>query len=134
MILFAQILLILSDKSYSHNLLQVRMKNGIDDLILDYCSNLANIGSGMEPEILAYWYKRIEDKAREICSQELGEKIVFKQDRILWMKFEIKISKKAVPLVLDAIRQYIPLMPYSTSLYFEKVYDLILDEFNRDLV
>lgn len=112
----------------------VSMTNGIDDLILDYCSNLTNIGSGMDPEVLAYWYKRIEDKAREICSQELAEKIVFKQDRILWMKFEIKISKKTVPLVLDTIREYIPLMPYSTSLYFEKVYDLILDEFNRDLI
>lgn len=110
------------------------MKNGIDDLILDYCSNLSNLGNGMEPEVLAYWYKRIEDKARDSCSIELREKIVFKQDRILWMKFEIKISKRAVPLVLDAIRQYVPLMPYTTSLYFEKVYQLILDEFNRDLI
>lgn len=110
------------------------MKNGIDDLILDYCSNLSNLGNGMEPEVLAYWYKRIEDKAKDTCSNELGEKIVFKQDRILWMKFEIKISKRAVPLVLDTIRQYIPIMPYTTSLYFEKVYQMILDEFNRDLI
>lgn len=110
------------------------MKNGIDDLILDYCSNLSNLGNGMEPEVLAYWYRRIEDKARDSCSSELREKIVFKQDRILWMKFEIKISKRAVPLVLDAIRQYVSLMPYTTSLYFEKVYQLILDEFNRDLI
>ncbi|HEU5119610.1 MAG TPA: hypothetical protein VFT71_01370 [Candidatus Nitrosocosmicus sp.] len=110
------------------------MKNGIDDLILDYCNNLSSIGDGLEPDVLAYWYKRIEDRSKEICSKELGENIVFKQDRILWMKFEIKISKRAVHLVLDTIRQYIPLMPYSTSLYFEKVYQLILDEYNRDLI
>ena len=110
------------------------MNNGIDDLILDYCNNLSSIGDGLEPDVLAYWYKRIEDRSKEICSKELGEKILYKQHRILWMKFEVKISKRSVPLVLDTIRQYIPLMPYSTSLYFEKVYQLILDEFNRDLV
>lgn len=110
------------------------MKNGIDDLILDYCANLSSIGEGLEPDVLAYWYKRIEDRAKERCSTELGEKIIFKQDRILWMKFEINISKRTVPLVLDSIRECIPLMPYSTSLYFEKVYQVILDEFNRELV
>jgi hypothetical protein len=110
------------------------MKNGIDDLIFDYCNNLSNLGAGMEPDILAYWYKRIEDKAKDVCSKELGEKIVFTQDRILWMKFDLRVSKRAVPLVLDILHQYIPLMPYSTSLYFEKVYQLILDEYNKDYV
>jgi hypothetical protein len=37
-------------------------------------------------------------------------------------------------LVLETIREFMPLMPYSTTLYFEKVYQLILDEFNRDYV
>lgn len=110
------------------------MKNGIDDLILDYCNNLSNLSDGMEPDILAYWFKRVEDKAKEVCSKELGEKILFTQDRILWMKFDLRISKRAVPVVLDTIRQYIPLMPYSTSLYFEKVYQLILDEYNKDYI
>lgn len=110
------------------------MGNGIDDLILDYCNNLSNLNGGMDPDILAYWYKRIEDKAKESCDRELGEKIVFTQNRTLWMKFDIKISKRAVHLVLQAIRDYVPLMPYSTSLYFEKVYQLILDEFNKDFV
>jgi hypothetical protein len=110
------------------------MKNGTDDLILDYCNNITNLGGGLDPEVLAYWYKRVEDKAKEVCSKELGEKIVFTQNRILWMKFEIKLSKRAVPLVLETIREFMPLMPYATALYFEKVYQLILDEFNRDYV
>jgi hypothetical protein len=50
------------------------------------------------------------------------------------MKFDISISKRAVPLVLQAVRDYVPLMPFSTSLYFEKVYQMIMDEFNRDLI
>jgi hypothetical protein len=110
------------------------MKNGTDDLILDYCNNITNLGGGLDPEVLAYWYKRVEDKAKEVCSKELGEKIVFTQNRILWMKFEIKLSKRAVPLVLETIRDFMLLMPYATALYFEKVYQLILDEFNKDYV
>ena len=110
------------------------MKNGIDDLIVDYCNNITDLSGGLDPDVLAYWYKRIEDKAKDLCNKELGEKIVFNQNRILWMKFDIKISKRAVPLVLETIRDFMPLMPYSTTLYFEKVYQLILDEFNRDYV
>src|SRR4029079_1654346 len=108
------------------------MRNGIDDLILDYCNNITNLSGGWDPEVLAYWYKRVEDKAKEVCNRELGEKIVFTKNRILWMKFEIKLSKRAVPCVLVSIIDFIPLIPYSTTLYFEKVYQLILDEFNRD--
>nr|MBA3749895.1 hypothetical protein [Nitrosopumilus sp.] len=89
---------------------------------------------GLDPEVLAYWYKRIEDKAKDLCEGELGEKISFSQNRLLWMKFDIKISKRAVPLVLQTVRDFIPLMPFSTSLYFEKVYQIILDEYNRDLI
>lgn len=110
------------------------MTNGIDDLISDYCNNLSNLGDGMEPDVLAYWYKRIEDKAKDVSSKELGEKIVFTQDRILWMKFDVRISKMAVPIVLETIRQYVSLMPYSTALYFEKVYQIILDEYNKDFI
>ena len=62
------------------------------------------------------------------------EKITFTQNRLLWMKFDIHLSKRAVPLVLETIRDYIPLMPFSTSLYFEKVYQIIIDEFNKDLI
>lgn len=110
------------------------MKTGVDDLITDYCNNLATLNESLDPDILAYWYKRIEDHAKEICSSELSEKISFCQNRILWMKFNINISKRTVPIVLQTIRDFIPLMPYSTSLYFEKVYQIILDEYNKDLI
>lgn len=109
-------------------------ENKIDALITEYCDNLNNLNEGLDPEVLAYWYKRIEDKVKEICNKELGEKITFTQNRLLWMKFDIQLSKRAVPLVLQTMRDYIPLMPFSTSLYFEKVYQIILDEFNKDLI
>jgi hypothetical protein len=50
------------------------------------------------------------------------------------MKFDLQISKRAVPIVLQTIKDYLPIMPFSTSLYFEKVYQIILDELNRDLI
>jgi hypothetical protein len=109
-------------------------ENKIDGLITEYCDNLRSLNEGLDPEVLAYWYKRIEDKAKDICNKELKEKIKFNQNRLLWMKFDIHISKRVVPLVLETIRDYIPLMPFSTSLYFEKVYQIILDEFNTDLI
>ena len=109
-------------------------RNKIDDLITEYCNNINGLNEGLDPEVLAYWYKRIEYKAKDMCNKELGEKITFAQDRLLWMKFDIRISKRAVPLVLQAVRDYMPLMPFSTSLYFEKVYQMIMDEFNRDLI
>jgi hypothetical protein len=108
--------------------------NKIDDLITNYCDDLYSLNEGLDPEVLAYWYKRIEDRAKDMCTKELEEKITFSQNRILWMKFDIRLSKRAVPLVLETIREYIPLMPYSTSLYFEKVYQIILDEFDKDFI
>ena len=109
-------------------------ENKMDAIITDYCDNLNSLNEGLDPDVLAYWYKRIEDKAKDMCDKELGEKITFTQNRLLWMKFDIKLSKRSVHLVLETMRGYIPLMPFSTSLYFEKVYQIILDEFNKDLI
>lgn len=106
----------------------------IDNIISDYCDELYNLNEGLDPDILAYWYKRIEDKAKDMCSSELKDKIKFTQNRILWMKFDINLSKRTVPFILETIRNYIPLMSFSTSMYFEKVYQIILDEFNKDWV
>jgi len=43
------------------------------------------------------------------------------------------ISKRAVPYVMQAIEEYIPLMPYSTGLYFRKVQQILIDEINKGL-
>jgi hypothetical protein len=94
---------------------------------------IRNLKEGLDPEVLAYWYKRIEDKSIEIAPDNLKDKIRFKQDRILWMKFEINISKRAVSYLVKVIEEYIPLMPYSTSLYFRKVQQIVIHEINKDL-
>jgi hypothetical protein len=94
---------------------------------------IKSLKEGLDPENLAYWYKRIEERTIEIVPTHLKDKIHFRQDRILWMKFKIDISKRAVPYVIQVIEEYIPLMPYSTSLYFQKVQHIMIDEMNKEL-
>jgi hypothetical protein len=96
-------------------------------------TGVKNLREGLDPDILAYWYKRIEDKSREIVPGHLKEKVHFEQDRILWMKFKMDVSKRAVPYVMQVMEEYIPLMPYSTGLYFRKVQEIMTDEMNKEL-
>jgi len=79
--------------------------------------SIQNLRSGLEPEILAYWFKQIEYQSIEKVEQELKDKIHFQQDRILWMKFNINISIRAIPIVLETIENNISLMEYSTGFY-----------------
>lgn len=105
---------------------------------LDLVSNkiggsIKGLNEGLDPEILGYWYKRVEDKSIETVPSNLKDKIHFEQDRILWMKFKMNISKRAVPYVMRVIEEYIPIMPYSTGLYFRKVQQILTDEMNKEL-
>jgi hypothetical protein len=94
---------------------------------------ISNLKEGMHPELLAYWYKRIEDKSIDSVPSNLKDKIHFHQDRVLWMKFKMDVSKRAVPYVVKVIEEYIPIMPYSTSLYFRKVQQILSDEMTKQL-
>jgi hypothetical protein len=90
---------------------------------------IREIQDGLDPKSLANWYAVVQSRAREICPEELREKIKVEQDSILSMKFKLDISKRAVPFVVNAIEDSLPEMPYSTRLYFEKVQEIILQEF-----
>jgi hypothetical protein len=105
---------------------------------IDLASNkiggtIKGVKEGLDPEILGYWYKRVEDKSIETVPSHLKDMIHFEQDRILWMKFRMIVSKRAVPSVMRVIEEYIPLMPYSTGLYFRKVQQILTDEMNKEL-
>lgn len=86
---------------------------------------------GLDPEVLANWYRIVQGRARELCPENLRDKIKIEQDPILYMKFRLNISKRTVPFVISAIEQTLPEMSYSTRLYFEKVQEIIIDEFNK---
>jgi len=96
-------------------------------------TGIKKLKEGLDPEVLAYWYKRIEDKAIESAPSHLKEKIHITQDRILWMKFRVDISKRVVPYVMQVIDEYIPMMPYSTGLYFRRVQQILIQEMNKEL-
>jgi hypothetical protein len=96
-------------------------------------NTVKGLREGMDPDILAYWYKRIEDRSIEIVPDHLKDKVHFEQDRVLWMKFRMNVSKRAVPYVMNVIEEYILMMPYSTGLYFRKVQEILTDEMNNDL-
>jgi len=96
-------------------------------------TGIKKLKEGLEPELLAYWYKRIEDKAIESAPSYLQGKIHITQDRILWMKFRVDISKRVVPYVMQVIDEYIPMMPYSTGLYFRRVQQILIQEMNKEL-
>jgi hypothetical protein len=105
---------------------------------IDFAANkindtVKNLHEGLDPDVLAYWYKRVEDRSREILPDHLKDKVHFTQDRVLWMKFKMDVSKRAVPTVMQVIEEYIPMMPYSTGLYFRKVQEILTEEMNKEL-
>ena len=107
--------------------------NKVDFPLYTISKGIKNLKDGLHPELLAYWYKRIEDKSIDSVPHNLKNKIHFRQDRVLWMKFKIDVSKRAVPYVMKVIEEYIPLMPYSTGLYFRKVQQVLSDEITKEL-
>ncbi len=90
---------------------------------------IKDMQDGLDPLVLANWYCIVQSRSRELCPEDLCEKITVEQDPILAMKFKLGISKRTVPFVISAIEQTLPEMPYSTRLYFEKVEEIILQEF-----
>ena len=95
--------------------------------------NIKQLKEGLDPEIIGYWYKRVEDRAIETVPSHLRNKIHFEQDRLLWMKFKMDVSRRAVPYIMQVIEDYIPLMPYSTGLYFRKIQQILMEEIDKEL-
>ncbi|MCD6511635.1 MAG: hypothetical protein J7K45_03485 [Thaumarchaeota archaeon] len=101
--------------------LELRLREKLQNIVDD-------INSGMDPDVLASWYRAIASEARILAPPELARGIQVKQDPILWMKFELKLSRRAVPYVIEAIENNLPKMNFSTRLYFQKVEEIILNE------
>jgi hypothetical protein len=108
-------------------------ENNVDLPLYTISKGIKNLKEGLHPELLAYWYKRIEDKSIDSVPTNLKDKIQFRQDRVLWMKFKMDVSRRAVPYVMRVIEEYIPLMPYSTGLYFRKVQQILADQVTMEL-
>ncbi len=86
---------------------------------------------GLDPDVLAGWYRRVESDAKARTPENLRDSIQVIQNEILPMKFEFKASKRAVGYVLDAIDRNLDQMPMATRLYFQKLSELIQAEMGR---
>ena len=92
---------------------------------------IENLKLGLDHEVLAGWYGRIERDAKVSAPSHLRDSIEVVQNPILPMKFEFKTSKRAVRYVLEAIDRNLPEMPAATRLYFQKLSELIQAEMNK---
>jgi hypothetical protein len=90
-----------------------------------------NLKLGLDPNVLAGWYKKVESDAKARTPEHLRDSIQVIQNEILPMKFEFKTSKRAVGYVLEAIDRNLAEMPMATRLYFQKLSELIQAELNR---
>jgi hypothetical protein len=97
-------------------------------------NDVTSLKEGLNPENIAFWYKKVIDEAKDMAPPWLVDKINVKQDPILHMKFNLDISKRAVRYLMMAIENHIDEMPYSTKLYFLKVQEILTDEMNKALV
>jgi len=100
---------------------EVKVMNKLSDMIID-------INNGLDPSILASWYKKIEEEVKQICPARLRGSIAVIQDPLLPMKFELKSSKRAVPFIIEVIEDFLTQMPFATRLYFQKLEEIIIKE------
>jgi len=97
-------------------------------------ADITNLKEGLDPQNIAFWYKKVIQEAKEMAPSWLVDKIGVKQDPILYLKFNLDISKRAVRYLMIAIDNNLDEMPYSTRLYFLKVQEIVSQEMDKSLV
>jgi hypothetical protein len=94
-------------------------------LIQRLVQEIERLKLGLDPDVLAAWYRKVEVDARARAPPHLRESIQVIRDPVLTMKFEFRTSRRAVDKVIEAIEANLPGMPMATRLYFEKLAELI---------
>ncbi|MEO9306735.1 MAG: hypothetical protein ABI342_00305 [Nitrososphaera sp.] len=110
------------------------LKELTDKMLHGMSSGITNLKEGLDPENIALWYNKIIGDAKEMAPPWLVDKIGVKQDPILYLKFNLNISKRAVRYLMIAIENNLDEMPYTTRLYFLKVQELVTQEMDKSLV
>jgi hypothetical protein len=116
------------------NLQHYTLKEITEQMLRKMSNDITNLKEGLNPENIAFWYKKVIDEAKDMAPSWLVDKIQVKQDPILLMKFNLDVSKRAVRYLMMAIENHIDEMSYSTRLYFLKVQEILTDEMNKALV
>ena len=94
-------------------------------LIQRLVAEIESLKLGLDPDVLAGWYRKVEVDAKAKAPPELRESIQVIRDPVLTMKFEFKTSRRAVDKVIEAIQANLSSMPLATRLYFQKLAELI---------
>ncbi len=94
-------------------------------LIQRLVQEIERLKLGLDPEVLASWYRKVEADAKARAPPHLRDSIQVIRDPILTMKFEFKTSRRAVGDVIEAIEANLSEMPLATRLYFQKLAELI---------
>jgi hypothetical protein len=110
------------------------LKELTDRMFSKMSSDIAGLKEGLDPENIALWYNKVIEEAKEMAPPWLVDKIGVKQDPILYLKFNLNISKRAVRYLMMAISNNLDDMPYTTRLYFLKVQELVGQEMDKSLV
>ena len=110
------------------------MKEITEAMLGRMSSEITSLKDGLDPENIAFWYEKIIAEAKDMAPPWLVDKIGVRQDPILYLKFNLDISKRAVRYLMIAIANNLEDMPYSTKLYFLKVQDIVSQEMDKSLV
>jgi len=97
-------------------------------------ADISSLKEGLDPENIVLWYKKVIGEAKEMAPPWLADKISVKQDSILYLKFNLDISKRAVRYLMVSIENNLDDMSYTTRLYFLKVQEIISQEMDKSLV
>jgi len=97
-------------------------------------ADISSLKEGLDPENIALWYRKVIEEAKEMAPPWLADKISVKQDSILYLKFNLDISKRAVRYLMVSIENNLDDMSYTTRLYFLKVQEIISQEMDKSLV
>ena len=124
----------MSNWAKTGNLQNPTLKEITDQMLRKMSNDITNLKEGLNPENIAFWYKKVIEEAKDMAPSWLVDKIKVKQDPILYMKFNLDISKRAVRYLMMAIENHIDEMPYSTRLYFLKVQEILASEMDKALV
>ena len=97
-------------------------------------TEIDSLKEGLDPDNIAFWYKKIISEAKDMAPPWLVDKINVRQHPILYLKFNLDISRRAVRYLMIAIGNNLDEMPYSTKLYFLKVQEIVSQEMDKSLV
>lgn len=96
-----------------------------------YSKMIEDLRSGLDPDIIKGWYMKVEADARELAPSHLKDTIEVVQDPLLPVRYNLKASKRAVPFVVQAIEKNLAAMPFATRLYFQKVEEVVWEEYEK---